>query len=105
MHAHQLSKQLYGAAGKHLFSTIKVCRKAQQLVKTDREQNALISRVQHELMQAIFTENRAAAKELFKLLEELNGVTFRFKMLKQLFNLPLPFSVFRNAYYKIRYKR
>lgn len=105
VHAHQLSKQLYGAGGRHLFSTIKVCRKAIALVKTPREKQALVTRVQNELVQAVFTQNPAAARELFSLLEELNGLTLRYKLLRQTYQLPLPFAAFRKAYYRFRYNR
>lgn len=105
LHPHQLSKKLYEPTGRHIFSTLKVCRKAMNLVKTEVERQALITRIEHEFTQAVLTNNKVAASELFKLLEEMKAVSAKTRFLKMLLNLPLPLAKFRKVYYQLKYGR
>src|SRR5688572_25305561 len=105
LHAHQLSKKLYEPASRHIFSTLKVCRKAMNLVKTEEERQALVIRIEHEFTQAVFTGNQSAAEQFLKLLEELNAVSAKTRVLKMLLKLPLPLAKFRKVYYQLKYGR
>ena len=105
LHAHQLSKQLYEPSGRHIFSTLKVCRKAMDLVKTEEEKQALVIRIEQEFTQAVFTNNQIAAARFFELLEELKAVSAKAIFLKMLLKLPLPLAKFRKLYYKFKYGR
>lgn len=98
IHPHQLSQKQYKPNDKQIFSTITVCRKAQKLVKSEAEKEALITRVQYELTQAIFTDNREAARQYYELLQELTEPTLKLKALVALSKTPVPLSWVRNVY-------
>ncbi len=103
LHPAQLSKQQYQPNDQQVFSTIKVCRKALTLIRTEEEKAALITRIQHELIQAVFTQNQEAADQYFALLEEMNALSPKFKLLKMVGRLPLPLTRFRQLYYALKY--
>ena len=103
IHAAQMSQQQYKPNDKQLFSTITVCRKAQKLLRTEKEKRALQKRVKHELIQAIFTKNLEASRQLYELLQELGPVPAKINVLMALHKLPLPFNQIRQLYQKIRF--
>lgn len=105
IHAAQLSQQQYKPSDKQIFSTIKVCRKALKLIKTEEEKNALVSRINLELNQAVFTQNQEATSQLYELLKELKAETLKTEILKVVAKLPLPLFKFRQLFYKFRYGR
>jgi hypothetical protein len=98
IHPHQLSQKQYKPNDRQIFSTITVCRKAQKLVRSETEKEALINRVQYELTQAIFTDNREASRQYYALLKELTVPTLKLKALVALSKMPVPLSWVRNVY-------
>ncbi|MBK0402021.1 glycosyltransferase [Adhaeribacter sp. BT258] len=103
IHAAQMSQQQYKPNDKQIFSTITVCKKAQKLLRTEREKQALKKRVIHELIQAVFTRNFEATRQLYGLLQDLGPVPAKMKMLVAIHKLPFPFERTRQLYQQIRF--
>lgn len=104
LHPAQLSKKQYKPSDRQIFSTIQVCRKAVSLIKTQEEKHALVSRIEHELTQTVFTENKEASQQFLALLQEINAVSLKSKVLRLLSKIPLPLNSFRRLYYRWKYK-
>jgi glycosyltransferase involved in cell wall biosynthesis len=103
IHAAQMSQQQYKPNDKQIFSTITVCQKAQKLLRTEKEKQALQKRVQHELIQAVFTRNPEATRQLYALMQTLGPVPAKMKFLLAIHKWPLPFAQIRQIYYKMRF--
>jgi glycosyltransferase involved in cell wall biosynthesis len=102
IHAAQMSQQQYKPSDKQIFSTIEVCRKAQHLLRNEKEKQALITRVEYELTQAYLTRNHKASQLLRELLTELKPLPLKFKLLGFLSKTLLPLPAFRHLYHRIR---
>ncbi|UOQ76977.1 glycosyltransferase [Hymenobacter sp. 5516J-16] len=74
LHPQSMSRKGYRPHDPYLASTIRVCRKALALCRTEQERAALAVRVRWELRQAIRYRNRPEARALYRLLRELRGV-------------------------------
>jgi glycosyltransferase involved in cell wall biosynthesis len=105
IHAAQLSQQQYKPNDRQIFSTITVCRKAQKLLRTETEKAALLIRVRHEFIQAVFTDNLPAAKGFYELLQELTPPGLKDKLLFFMAKMPLPLTPVRNVYYRFRHHK
>lgn len=68
-----LSTKVGKQGDKQLYSTYLVCKKALQLNKNKKENNALVKRVHYELRQCIITGNKREAQLFLKLLYKLQG--------------------------------
>ncbi|GGG43009.1 glycosyltransferase [Hymenobacter glacieicola] len=74
LHPQSMSRKGYRPHDPYLASTIRVCRKALALCRTEQERAALAVRVRWEMRQAIRHRNRPEARELYQLLRELRDV-------------------------------
>jgi len=105
LHANQLSKGWYKVGDKQLLSTIKVCRKALALNRTETENKALITRVEWEIKQAFFTKNYDEAEQLFRILKELRPLTGLYWFMQLLVKARVDLSFIHRVYYKLVHKR
>ncbi|MGV3587153.1 MAG: glycosyltransferase family 2 protein [Adhaeribacter sp.] len=105
VHAASLSHQLYTPGDKQLASTVIICRKAQKLIRTSAEKEALIIRVKSELRQAVFTQNFPEARELVRLLEELTHLNWPYHLLKWAAGSEIRLGFIRKWYYHWVYNK
>lgn len=105
VHNSSLSHKLYTPGDNQLASTVIICRKAQQLVRTPAEKSALVVRVKSELRQAIFTHNFLEARQLMDLLEELTQLDWRYAFLKWIAAREIRLGFIRRWYYKLVYNK
>jgi glycosyltransferase involved in cell wall biosynthesis len=112
-----LNEQLTGIRRKHasmstgwyrpgdpqLYSTYKVCKKAQALNRSPEDHQALVKRARYELRQSVFSENHAEAHLFYALLKELRHAGIADRLLFELNKLRLPLSALRNRYHQLRY--
>jgi glycosyltransferase involved in cell wall biosynthesis len=101
LHPHQLSKHLYRVGDKQLLSTIRICEKALALNQNERENQALIRRVEGEVRQAFFTRNYPEAELLFALLRQLRPLTGPYRLLEKLNEARVNLSFIHRLYYKL----
>ncbi len=102
--ARSMSTGWYRVGDKQLHSTYLVCRKAQKLVRTQSETNALASRARYELRQSVLSENFYEGKLFLSLLKELKTLSLRDRFLALMLALKLPLTPVRNLYNIIRFK-
>lgn len=102
--ARSMSTGWYKVGDKQLHSTYLVCRKAQKLVRTPEETNALVSRVRYELRQSALSENFYEGNLFLSLLKELTTLSLRDRFFTFLLNLELPLTPIRSLYQRIRFK-
>jgi glycosyltransferase involved in cell wall biosynthesis len=102
-HEKSLSKKQYIRGSRQLHSTYLVCRKAQQLNKTENENKALIRRLRYEFRHAILTHHFEESKLFLNMLRELSAVRPIEWLLWYLRKLPIPLSNIRAAYQRLRY--
>jgi glycosyltransferase involved in cell wall biosynthesis len=105
LHPHQLSQRAYQMGDKQLQSTIRVCEKALQLNKTEREQRALARRVAWEAKQAFFTQNYPEADHLFTLLRRLRPLTGVYWLLEKLNRARVDLSFIHRFYHQLVHRR
>lgn len=101
--ARSMSTGWYKIGDRQLHSTYLVCRKAQKMIKTPEERNALVSRVRYELRQSIFSENFTEGKLFFVLLKELIPLSISDRLLSYMLMLKLPLASVRNLYNRLRF--
>jgi glycosyltransferase involved in cell wall biosynthesis len=105
LHPHQLSQRTYQRGDKQLRSTIRICEKALQLNRTEREKQALTRRVKWETKQAFFTRNYPEADELLTLLRQLRPITGLYWLLEKLNHARVDLSFIRRFYYLLVHRR
>lgn len=98
-----MSTGWYQQGDKQLYSTYLVCKKAMVLNRTEEDRLALISRLQFEIRQAVFSENVNEALLFYNLLRELKKPSALYKVLMLLNSLRLPLSFVRRWYHQLRY--
>jgi hypothetical protein len=98
-----MSSGWYRKGDTQLRSTYLVCKKALQLNRTKKEQDALVKRLRFEIRQSVFSENHEEAKLFYRLLTEMRRSNFVYSSLMMLNSMKLPLAWIRNAYHKIRY--
>lgn len=98
-----MSTGWYKQGDKQLHSTYLVCRKAQKLVRSDEENESLITRVRYEIRQSVFSENVNEVKLFFELLCELTKPNWIDRTLVSFRHLPIPFQWIRNLYHFVRF--
>ena len=102
--ARSMSTGWYKVGDRQLHSTYLVCRKAQKLVRTQAETNALITRVRYELRQSVFSENFREGVLFLALLKELTPLSLGDRLLSYMLAMKLPLAAIRNLYQSIRFK-
>ncbi|WP_210487465.1 glycosyltransferase family 2 protein [Rufibacter aurantiacus] len=105
MHAASLSRRVYQKGDKQLASTIKVIQKAQKLVRTPHEKEALRKRIRYEARHAYLTANYPEATQLLRLLEEEQGMTALYRLLQVLTQKQIPLQFIRRWYHRWKYGR
>ncbi|KAA3439384.1 glycosyltransferase family 2 protein [Rufibacter hautae] len=103
MHPRSLSRQVYQKGDKQLASTVKVIQKAQKLVRTPREKEALQARIRYEARHAYLTANYSEATQLLRLLEEEQGMTLTYRFLQVLTQKKVPLQFIRRWYHRWKY--
>ncbi|ALI98172.1 glycosyltransferase family 2 protein [Rufibacter tibetensis] len=103
MHPHSLSRRVYQKGDKQLASTVKVIQKAQKLVRTPLEREALKVRIKYEARHAYLTANYAEAAQLLQILQEEGGMTAVYKLLRMLTKQKVPLQFLRRWYHRWRY--
>ncbi|MBC3541263.1 glycosyltransferase family 2 protein [Rufibacter sediminis] len=105
MHPHSLSRKVYQQGDKQLASTVKVIRKARQLIRTGPEKEALLARIRYEARHAYLTANYPEAAQLLTLLEEEQGMTSVYRILQLLTRQKVPLQFLRRWYHRWKYGR
>lgn len=98
-----MSTGWYVPGDRQLHSTYLVCRKAQQLNRDQGDQQALIKRVQYEFRQSVLSGNYSEADLFYSLLEELDGIGTRDKILAFAKRHRIPLTALRRWYHMLRY--
>ncbi|NDK57083.1 glycosyltransferase family 2 protein [Pontibacter fetidus] len=104
LHPKSLSRQYYTSEGRMLQSTIKVCEKAANLVKTETEKAALIKRLKYAIRHAYFTSHFVETTQFLELLRQLQEQPgFMYEVIKLLNNNKINFKILRQFYISLRY--
>lgn len=98
-----MSAQLYKTGDKQLHSTYLICRKAQKLIRSPAEVNALIWRVRYELRQSVLSENFLDGTLFLFLLKQLTTLSLGDRFLAAILRVKLPVAWVRRIYYKMRF--
>ncbi|MFD2513714.1 glycosyltransferase [Pontibacter locisalis] len=104
IHTSALSKGLYKKGNKLLASTVKVCRKAVELVHTAEERKALGLRLRYEARHAYFTGNFREAEQLLMLLKQTCGLPPLYRFLNLLNRYRISLGFLRELYHMNRGK-
>ncbi len=88
-----------------LASTLRICRRAQQLNRTPAEDAALAFAVRYHARQALFTENFALARAFWVLLDQLPGTHPTDAPLAWLSARRVPLGKYYAAYQRLRARR
>lgn len=105
LHTQSLSASWYGN-NKLLASTVKVCRKAANLVQTPEERSALAARLRYEARHAYLTGNRQETAELLELLQRTTGkMPLAYAAIGWLNKYKIELGFLRRVYYRWRYER
>jgi glycosyltransferase involved in cell wall biosynthesis len=99
-----LSTKAYSPGDRQLHSTYLVCRKAQELTRTEQDKSALIYRVRYELRHAVLSENYAEAELFIALLKELTPLSSWDNLLWSLLKMRVPLARLRRLYHGLRYQ-
>ncbi|MBB6610989.1 glycosyltransferase [Pontibacter sp. Tf4] len=104
LHAASLSQRYYSSDGKMLRSTLKVCQKAADLIRTDEEKAALVKLLKYEIRHAYLTDHFPEAAQFLELLQQLHpNYSVVYGFVKMLNDRKLSLSFIRRLYYKVRY--
>ncbi|HOX83369.1 MAG TPA: glycosyltransferase family A protein [Chryseolinea sp.] len=98
-----LSSGWYKPGDQQLHSTYVVCKKAQEINRSEGDTLALAKRARYELRQSFFSENHVEAKLFFQLLNDLQQLRGLDLAIVNLSKLHLPMSSFRMWYHQLRY--
>lgn len=98
-----LSSKLYTKGDRQLESTYRVCLKAADMNRGQKEKMALIKRVRYEMRHAVLTGNSKEALLFFGLLKSQQGINFSSYLFYILHFLNLPLKPLRNLYLSLRY--
>ncbi len=103
IHPKNLSQQFYTSDGRMLRSTIKVCYKATDLIRTEQEKKALVSRLRYEARHAYFTGHFPETEQFLALLHRVTKPGPMYKILRFLNSRQIKLGFVRRLYYKLRY--
>ncbi|RDV14639.1 glycosyltransferase [Pontibacter diazotrophicus] len=104
IHTRSLSKGWYKAGNKLLASTVKVCRKAAALVRTEKEREAFIYRLKYEARHAYLTANYTEAAQLLHLLRQQTDLPVLYQFLNLLNRQKVNLGFLRRVYYYLKYR-
>jgi glycosyltransferase involved in cell wall biosynthesis len=99
-----MSSGWYKQGDRQLHSTYLVCRKALQLNRSNDEKNALRKRVEYELRQSVFSENKNEANLFYNLLQDMGALNFISRITYFVGQLGFPLSPMRKLYHSVRYE-
>lgn len=100
-----MSTLLYTQGDRQLESTYRICRKAQVLNRTDKDNKALLWRVRYEFRQAVFSGNYGESGEFYGLLGELTRPSLTDRVLWIVAKLRIPLRSLRAMYHFLRFGR
>ncbi|MHC2991108.1 glycosyl transferase [Pontibacter sp. HJ8] len=103
VHAHSLSQQWYKPGNKLVDSTVRVCEKAAQLIRTPEEKAALTRRLQYEARHTYLTGHYEQAGRLLELLRQHAGLGPVYQSLHLLNRYKVDLGFLRKIYYRIRH--
>ena len=103
VHTRSLSQGWYKSGNKLLASTVKVCQKAVELVKTQSEQEALAERLKYEVRHAYLTGNFKEAEQFLNLLGQQGGITVLYQLLGALNKKRINLGFLRKVYHYLKY--
>ena len=103
VHSHSLSQGWYNKGSRLVASTVQVCQKAIQLVRTPEEKEAMAKRLQYEARHAYLTGHYEQAEEFLELLRQHAGLGAVYQAIHLLTKMKVDLSFLRKFYYKIRY--
>lgn len=104
LHQHGLSQQLYTSEGRMLRSTINVCQKAAELVRTPSEKAALVKRLKYEARHAYLTNHFPETAQFLKLLrQQESSLGLIYSLINWLNKREIKLSAIRRLYYRLRY--
>ncbi|MFT4033694.1 MAG: glycosyltransferase [Siphonobacter sp.] len=89
---------------KHLESTFQVCAKAAVLVKTDREREALLLRLQDGLRQCLFLEHYELAEKYVALHQQFRPLNRKYRAIAWACQKRIPFYQVYHTFQRIRKK-
>jgi glycosyltransferase involved in cell wall biosynthesis len=98
-----LSKRLYATGDQQLYSTYLICEKALRLNRNDAENTALAQRIEYELRQAVFSDNKSEAELFFRLLKRIKNPNLVTRFYMKINSLNLRLSPLRKWYLKLKY--
>ncbi len=104
VHDTSLSQGIYRKGNLLLASTVRICEKALELVRTPAERAALAQRLKYEARHAYLTNNYKEANRLLDLLRKVSGLSFVYKNLYLLNKYKIDLSVIRELYFKMKHK-
>lgn len=94
----------YAHGDKQLYSTYLVCRKIQEMNKTEEEDQSLLKRLKFELRQSLFTNNYREFKLFYKMLKEYNSVGLLDRVMLLVAQSRIPLTFIRSIYHRLRYR-
>ncbi|GAA4444224.1 glycosyltransferase family 2 protein [Pontibacter saemangeumensis] len=103
VHTSSLSQSWYKPGNKLLASTVKVCRKAAGLVKTEQERQALAQRLKYEARHAYLTGNFAEAGQFLDLLRQQGGIPVVYQFLETLNRNRIRLGWLRKVYHYLKH--
>jgi glycosyltransferase involved in cell wall biosynthesis len=104
VHIRSLSQGWYKTGNRLLASTVKVCRKAVDLLQTETEKKALAQRLKYEARHAYLTGNYTEAAQLLDLLGHQGGIPVMYQFLSQLNRQKINLVFLRKLYYYLKYR-
>lgn len=98
-----LSSKLYAKGDRQLESTYRVCLKAADMNRNQKETMALVKRLRYEMRHAVLTSNYKEALLFYDLLKKQQGVNLSSYLFYILHFLNLSLKPLRNFYISLRY--
>lgn len=105
VHAHSLSQQWYKPGSLLVASTVKVCEKAAQLVRTSEEKKALTKRLRYEARHAYLTGHYEQTEHFLELMRKHAGLGPVYQTIKLLNKYKINLGFLRKVYQSLRHKR
>ncbi|MFT2010484.1 glycosyltransferase [Pontibacter sp. 13R65] len=104
VHDSSLSKSWYTAGSRLLGSTVRVCEKAMQLVRTLEERAALAKRLEYEARHAYLTANYTEARQFLEMLQQVAGLSKVYKLMYFLNKHKVNLSLLRKWYVSLLHR-
>lgn len=104
LHAHSLSQQWYKPGSRLVASTVAVCEKALQLVRTPAEKKALTKRLQYEARHAYLTGHYEQSLRFLELLQRHAGIGPVYKAIHLLSRYRVDLGYIRKVYHQLKHR-